>query len=97
MWLMLQHDRAEDFVIGTGVSHSVREFCEAAFGAAGLDWRKHVVSDPTLYRPTDSAARTADATRARARLGWTPEVDFESLVQLMVRADLERTTEEGSA
>lgn len=89
MWMMLQHAEPTDFVIGTGQAHSVAEFCAAAFGVAGLDWRAHVVSDADRLRPSDAAVRVADPTRAQARLGWTPEVDFPRLVEMMVRHDLE--------
>jgi len=90
MWLMLQQERAEDFVIATGISHSVRDLVEVAFGHAGLDWRKHVTLDPKLIRPAEVEHLIGDSGKARARLGWQPTVDFASLVKMMVDADLER-------
>jgi GDPmannose 4,6-dehydratase len=87
MWKTLQRGAAEDFVLGTGVAHSVRDFCAHAFKAVGLDYRKHVVSDPSLARRGDVPVRVADATRARTRLGWTPSVSFPELVRMMVDAD----------
>jgi GDPmannose 4,6-dehydratase len=88
MWLMLQQDEPDDYVIGTGESHSVAEFVEVAFAHVGLDWRDHVVVDPELYRPAEVDVLQADARKARRRLGWEPEVGFEELVRLMVDADL---------
>ncbi|MGH9786365.1 MAG: GDP-mannose 4,6-dehydratase, partial [Terriglobia bacterium] len=84
MWSMLLQTEPEDLVIGTGVAHSVAEFCEVAFKHVGLNWREHVVSDPSLFRPTDAPLRLANPARAKARLGWSPEVDFERLVAMMV-------------
>lgn len=88
MHLILQQPKPDDYVIATGVSHSVGQFCEAAFAHVGLDWRRHVVSDPTLYRPAEVDVLLGDARKLRA-LGWKPEVDFESLVKMMVDADME--------
>jgi GDPmannose 4,6-dehydratase len=90
MWLMLQQDRPDDYVIATGVSHSVRELIEIAFGHAGLDWEKYVRVDSALLRPAEVEHLLGDASKAKAELGWTPDVDFERLVQMMVDADLER-------
>ena len=90
MWLMLQQDRADDFVIATGIAHSVRELVEVAFGHAGLDWRTHVTLDPKLIRPAEVEHLIGDSSKAKAQLGWTPAVDFASLVKMMVDADLER-------
>jgi GDPmannose 4,6-dehydratase len=90
MWLMLQQDRPDDYVIATGVSHSVRELIEIAFGHAGLDWQKHVRVDSALLRPAEVEHLLGDASKAKAELGWTPEVDFKRLVQMMVDADLDR-------
>jgi len=90
MWLMLQHDRAEDFVIGTGEMHSVREFLEHAFGHANLDWRAHVELDPRYLRPAEVDALRADPSQARAKLGWTPRTGFQKLVEIMVDADIEK-------
>ena len=88
MWLMLFQDEPEDLVIGTGVAHSVADFCEVAFHHVGLNWRDHVVSDPAFVRPADAPLRLANPARAKSRLGWTPEVDFERLVAMMVDAEL---------
>src|SRR5919204_1728618 len=90
MWLMLQQDRAEDYVVATGISHSVRDLVELAFGHAGLDWRKHVKLDPKLIRPAEVEHLIGDSTKARNELGWKPSVDFAGLVKMMVDADLER-------
>lgn len=95
MWSMLFQKEPEDLVIGTGVAHSVADFCEVAFRRAGLDWRNHVVSDPSLFRPTDAALRLANPARAKARLGWQPEVDFQRLVAMMVDNEM-RMAEGGS-
>lgn len=88
MWMMLQHDQPDDYVIGTGQLHSVRDLCRIAFETVGLDYRDHVVVDQEFYRPAEEHPLVADPTRARKRLGWQPEVDFSSLVRLMVEADL---------
>ncbi|MEO6443803.1 MAG: GDP-mannose 4,6-dehydratase [Gemmatimonadaceae bacterium] len=90
MWRMLQQASPSDFVIGTGETHSVREFCEAAFGAAGLDYRQHVVEDERFLRPADARTLVADARRAHAKLGWQTTVTFDALVRMMVEADLRR-------
>jgi GDPmannose 4,6-dehydratase len=90
MWLMLQQDRADDYVIATGISHSVRDLVEVAFGHVGLDWRKHVRLDPKLIRPAEVEHLIGDSTKARSELGWAPTVDFAGLVKMMVDADLER-------
>ena len=89
MWKMLQHGTAEDFVIGTGAAHSVREFCDEAFRAVGLEARDHIVSDPALVRSADAPLRVADASHARAVLGWTPSVSFPDLIRMMVHADID--------
>ncbi len=94
MWLMLQQDEPGDYVLGTGVTHSVRDFCEAAFGYVGLDYRDYVVQDPRFYRPAEVDLLVADATKARQKLGWCPKVTFEELVRMMVEADLERVAKE---
>ncbi|WP_447973260.1 GDP-mannose 4,6-dehydratase [Nitrospira sp. Kam-Ns4a] len=88
MWLMLQQDEPEDYVIATGEQHSVREFAEAAFACVGLDYRDYVVVDPQLIRPAEVETLLGDATKARQRLGWTCQVKFQTLVQEMVEADL---------
>ncbi|HLN57198.1 MAG TPA: GDP-mannose 4,6-dehydratase [Thermoanaerobaculia bacterium] len=88
MRLMLQQPAPRDYVIGTGESHSVREFVEEAFGLLGLDWRNHVVADPALERPADVDSLVANPRRARTELGWKPTVDFRGLVRMMVEADV---------
>jgi GDPmannose 4,6-dehydratase len=90
MWLMLQQERADDYVIATGVSHSVRDLVEIAFSRAGLDWQKHVRIDPALLRPAEVDHLLGNASKAKAELGWTPQVDFRRLIEMMVDADLER-------
>jgi GDPmannose 4,6-dehydratase len=90
MWLMLQQDSPEDYVIGSGEAHSVGDFAEIAFSHVGLDWRKHVVIDQKLYRPTEVDLLLADPSKARRQLGWTPAVDFDRLVKLMVDEDLKQ-------
>ena len=90
MWMMLQHDHPDDYVIGTGQLHSVRDLCRIAFETVGLDYRDYVVVDQEFYRPAEEHSLVADPTRARKRLGWQPEVDFSSLVRLMVQADLDQ-------
>jgi GDPmannose 4,6-dehydratase len=90
MWRMLQQPTPQDYVIGTGVAHSVRELVEIAFAHAGLDWRKHVVQDPRFLRPAEVDLLLADPGKARTELGWTPEVIFEQLIRMMVDADLRR-------
>jgi GDPmannose 4,6-dehydratase len=92
MWLMLQQERADDYVIATGVSHSVRDLVEIAFGHVGLDWRKHVKLDPKLIRPAEVEHLIGDSTKARTQLDWKPSVDFPGLVKMMVDADLERVS-----
>jgi GDPmannose 4,6-dehydratase len=88
MWAMLQQDEPSDYVIGTGESHSVREFVEAAFTHAGLDWREHVKLDPKYYRPAEVDDLRADASKARHVLGWKPRVGFQQLVRMMVDEDI---------
>ena len=90
MWMMLQQDQPDDFVIATGVSHSVKELVEIAFAHAGLDWEKHVQLDPAFLRPAEVDHLIGDSAKARATLGWTPDVDFNQLVRMMVDADLAR-------
>jgi GDPmannose 4,6-dehydratase len=90
MWLMLQQDVAEDFVIATGRTHAVRDFVRLAFESVGLDWERYVVVDPRFYRPAEVDLLVGDASKARRVLGWEPEMSFESLVEQMVRADLRR-------
>src|SRR4051794_26301515 len=93
MWRMLQQPKPGDYVIGTGQTHSVRELVEAAFGHVGLDWRKHVVSDPKYMRPAEVDLLLADPAKARRELSWTPTVKFNELVAMMVDADLTRLRE----
>ena len=88
MWLMLQQDEPDDFVIATGETHSVGEFLEEAFARVGLDWRDHLEIDPKYYRPAEVDLLVGDATKAKVRLGWTPQTTFKDLVALMVDADL---------
>jgi GDPmannose 4,6-dehydratase len=88
MWLMLQQDEPGDYVVASGETHSVRDLCEAAFGHAGLDWREHVVVDERFLRPAEVDLLVGDASKAKAALGWVPEVDFGGLVGMMVDADL---------
>jgi GDPmannose 4,6-dehydratase len=89
MWRMLQLDEPRDFVIGTGVMHTVRDLVELAFAHAGLEWREFVMEDSTLYRPAEVEHLCADASKAKELLDWEPTVDFEALVKMMVDADLE--------
>jgi GDPmannose 4,6-dehydratase len=88
MWLMLQADAPDDYVIATGETHSVREFLEHAFTHAGLDWEAHVEIDPRYFRPAEVDVLLGDAGKARERLGWAPKVGFEELVRIMVDADV---------
>ena len=90
MWRMLQESTPQDFVVGTGVAHSVRELVEIAFDHVGLDWRKHVTVDPRFLRPAEVDVLLADPTKARTELGWAPTVPFDRLVRMMVDADLGR-------
>jgi GDPmannose 4,6-dehydratase len=90
MWLMLQQPKPDDYVIATGVSHSVRELVEIAFAHAGLDWQQYVRVDPALLRPAEVDHLLGDASKARQELGWQPDVSFKQLVEMMVDADLER-------
>ena len=88
MWLMLQQPAGDDYVIGTGESHSVRELCEQAFGHVGLDYRQFVDIDPRYYRPTEVDFLLADPSKARQKLGWTPRTGFKELVRVMMESDL---------
>jgi GDPmannose 4,6-dehydratase len=90
MWMMLQHDRPEDFVVATGVTHTVQKLVETAFAAVDLDWRPYVVQDPRFMRPAEVDLLVGDPARVNTELGWEPEVDFDQLVRMMVDADLER-------
>lgn len=97
MWLMLQQDEPDDYVIATGISHSVQDLVEIAFGHVGLDWRTYVHTDPALIRPAEVDHLLGDATKARTRLGWTPTVDFTGLIEMMVDADLMRLSPSAAA
>ena len=88
MWRMLQQDRPDDYVIATGESHTVQEFCEAAFAHAGLDWRRYVLVDTGYYRPAEIDELCGDASKARVQLSWKPQTGFADLVHLMVDADI---------
>ena len=90
MWLMLQQEAADDFVIATGESHSVQELVEVAFAHVGLDWNAHVKLDAAFLRPAEVDHLIGDPSKAREKFGWTPSVDFPGLVKMMVDADLER-------
>jgi GDPmannose 4,6-dehydratase len=90
MWLMLQQDQPDDYVVATGESHSVQELVELAFSYAGLHWQEYVVVDPTLKRPAEVDLLLGDASKARQRLGWSPKVRFAELISMMVEADLAR-------
>jgi GDPmannose 4,6-dehydratase len=89
MWRILQHDRGDDFVAATGLTHSVREFVEEAFSYAGLDWEAHVRIDPRYLRPTEVEVLIGDASKAKRLLGWEPKITFPDLVRIMVDADME--------
>ena len=93
MWMMLQQDRPDDYVIATGETHSVREFLDEAFGHLDLDWKKYVEIDPRYFRPTEVDLLLGDASKAKKLLGWKPQVRFKELVKLMVDADLEAETQ----
>jgi GDPmannose 4,6-dehydratase len=88
MWLMLQQDQPDDYVVGTGQTHSIRELCAVAFSYLGLDWQDYVVVDPTLIRPADVELLIADPSKAHRLLGWQPTVSFEDLIHMMVDADV---------
>jgi GDPmannose 4,6-dehydratase len=90
MWMMLQQDTPDTFVVGTGETHSVREFCEIAFGRVGLDYNEFVVKDERFYRPAEVDLLISDPLKARSMLGWEPTVSFTELVTMMVDADMER-------
>jgi GDPmannose 4,6-dehydratase len=87
MWMMLQQEQPDDYVVAMGETHSVREFAELAFGCAGLDYRDHVVVDPQFYRPAEVELLLGDATKARKELGWSPGTEFKTLVREMVESD----------
>ncbi len=89
MWLMLQQDQPDDYVISTGTTHAVREFCEAAFSHVGLDYHDYVIQDQRFYRPAEVDLLVGDPTKARENLGWRPRVEFNDLIHMMVDADLQ--------
>ena len=97
MWLMLQQDTADDFVISSGVAHSVNDLVEIAFERVGLDWQKYVVTDPKFIRPAEVDLLIGDYSNAKKKLGWQPETDFKQLIYMMVDADLERLSNQRSA
>lgn len=88
MWMMLQAGRAQDYVIGTGITHSVEWAINLVFGELGLDWRQHVVRDPSLLRTLDSSVLKADITRITRELGWRPETEFEDVLKMMIKSEL---------
>ena len=90
MWLMLQQDAPDDYVVATGEAHSVQKLVEVAFAHAGLDWKQHVTVDPRFLRPAEVDHLIGSPAKAQAKLGWTPEVGFEALVKMMVDADIQR-------
>jgi GDPmannose 4,6-dehydratase len=94
MWLMMQAESSDDYVIATGESHSVKEFVEETFGYLDLDWKEHVEIDPWYYRPTEVDMLLGDSSKARKELGWEPKVGFKELVRLMVDHDLNLAREE---
>jgi GDPmannose 4,6-dehydratase len=94
MWLMLQQERPDDYVIATGETHSIREFAEKVFSKLGLDWQRHVAIDPRYFRPTEVDVLLGDATKARKILGWQPRIGFEKLIDMMIAADLETAEKE---
>jgi GDPmannose 4,6-dehydratase len=96
MWLMLQQDKPDDFVIATGETHTVRELVQNAFGCVGLDWQKYVKVDPAFVRPAEVDLLLGDPSKAKRQLGWTPQVTFAQLVERMVKADLQRLTSAGA-
>jgi GDPmannose 4,6-dehydratase len=95
MWLILQQESPEDYVIATGQSHTVRELCSIAFSHIGLDYRDHVIVDQALLRPIDTSSLVGDSGKARDKIRWSPKVGFEELVKMMVDADLDKATADG--
>jgi len=89
MWMMLQQDKPDDYVISTGETHSVQEFCELAFGHADLNWQDHVVQDKQFMRPAEVELLIGDSTKAQEKLGWKPKTAFGDLVRMMVESDIE--------
>lgn len=97
MWLMLQHETPDDYVIATGESHTVREFLEGVFSLLGLDWGKYVETDPYYFRPTEVDFLLGDASKAKAKLGWKPKVSFSHLIKIMTEHDLDLSEREAHA
>ena len=95
MWLMLQQDVAEDFVVATGETHSIRELCEVAFSRVGLNWEDHVVQDERFFRPAEVDLLVGDASNARNKLGWKTEIGFVELIEMMVDADMDLLASKG--
>jgi GDPmannose 4,6-dehydratase len=89
MWLILQQESPDDYVIGTGKLHTLKQLCETAYGSVGKDWRDFVVSDPALVRPLETGQSLADPSKARLQLGWEPTVSFDEMIGHMVRAQLD--------
>jgi GDPmannose 4,6-dehydratase len=94
MWMMLQQEEPQDYVVGIGKTHSVRQLCENAFNYVSLNYEDYVVQDPLFYRPAEVDLLIADPAKARDELGWNPNISFEELVHLMVEADLKRVSKE---
>merc|ERR1711964_303757 len=88
MWLMLQQDEPDDYIIATGFTYSVRDFLSSAFELVGLDWQGFVEINPDYFRPTEVGELVGDSSKAREKLGWVPKVDFQELVRIMVAADM---------
>ncbi|MFH1446922.1 MAG: GDP-mannose 4,6-dehydratase, partial [Chloroflexota bacterium] len=93
MWLMLQHETPDDYVVGSGIAHSVRDLCQLAFSHLDLDYKDHVLFDEEYYRPNEKNPLIADPSHIKQKLGWQPEVSFEQVVQMMVDADLNALTQ----
>jgi GDPmannose 4,6-dehydratase len=93
MWMMLQQDEPDDYVIATNETHTVKEFVETAFSYAGLNWQDYVRVDPLLYRPAEVFELRGDYSKAKQKLGWEPSVKFNDLVRMMVDSDVKRVTE----
>ncbi len=96
MWMMLQQEKPENYVVGSGETHSVREFCEIAFGRVGLDYNQYVVQDERFYRPAEVDLLVADPSKARSVLGWELSVSFKELVEMMVDSDMERLSKQAA-
>jgi len=94
MWLMLQQETPDDYVISTGEQHSVREFCDIAFASVGLKTKDHVVTDPQFFRPAEVNTLLGDSSKAQSKLGWQRKIDFQQLITMMVEADLQRVAQE---